>query len=208
MQENLFANFTKNFRMDLQGARAYILQRLHDELKPNLFYHSYAHTLDVCRSVQYLGQATGIGSEDLAELEIAALFHDSGMLFSYRQHEHYSASFARETLPGFSFPGRSIDRICRLIMITENPSGATTISEQILCDADLDYLGRNDYFILSFKLKLEWEVNGIKAYELEEWLKYQLEFLMNHKYFTFAAGSIRDQTKQHHIQSIRNLLTK
>ncbi|MCK9612757.1 MAG: hypothetical protein PHR81_00260 [Bacteroidales bacterium] len=47
-------------------------------------------------------------------------------------------------------------------MATKIPTKLKNKLEKLLCDADLDYLGREDYMEISNRLRREWDVFGIK----------------------------------------------
>ena len=54
-------------------------------------------------------------------------------------------------LPGVIFlsliiPQGLFEQICGMIMATKIPQSPKNYLEQILCDADLDYLGRDDFY--------------------------------------------------------------
>lgn len=194
--------------MDFDGAKKYILTRLGNELKPTLYYHSVAHTISVWEATIRLAGMENISSTDRQLIETAALYHDSGMLFQYNDHESTSIALSREHLPSFGYTIQEIDFICGLIFMTRLPQGAKTISEEILCDADLDYLGREDFFIHSFELQLEWKLNGIKDTSLEEWMKIQEQFLSSHHYFTKSAIQLRQAQKMKNLAEVSGLQKK
>ncbi|MDO8899695.1 MAG: hypothetical protein Q7V19_18740, partial [Bacteroidales bacterium] len=74
--------------------------------------------------------------------------------------------------------------------------------------ADLDYLGREDYHIISHKLRLEWI--HFEGYTdcLTYWYNEQIRFLENHQYFTTVAISIRQIQKEKILGQIKLLLSK
>jgi predicted metal-dependent HD superfamily phosphohydrolase len=192
--------------MDLGAASEYIIGRLQNELPPSLTYHSKEHTLDVIEATRLLAGMEKIGQADQTILETSALYHDAGMLIRYKDHELTSASLARETLPGFSYSQSEIDEVVRLIMVTRLPQRPYNHLEQVMCDADLDYLGRDDFFIHSFKLRLEWEVFGILQTTLAGWLDIQIGFLTEHRYFTGSAISLRQEKKLRNLEEVKSLL--
>ncbi len=191
--------------MDFNGARKYILQRLTSELSPKLFYHSLEHTLDVHQSTRRLNEIENVDENSKIILETAALFHDAGMLIQYSDHEAQSVTMIQKILPGFEYTKAEIDRISGLIMVTIMPQRATNLYEQIICDADLDYLGRNNFFINSFKLRLEWQVNGIRNTTLREWIDIQIKFLSEHHYFTRSAITLRNEEKLKNLTELKQL---
>ena len=109
-------------------------------------------------------------------------------------------------LPRFGFPEEEIRKIRKLIRCTRLPQEAESRLDQILCDADLYYLGQDEFFVNSFKLKLEWKLFGVRDYTLREWLELQQKFLSSHRYFTATARSEREQGKKRHLTEITELL--
>ena len=191
--------------MDFNGASKYILDRLRTELSPTLLYHCVEHTIDVLEAARRLNESEKIDAESKILIETAALFHDSGMLIQYTDHEAVSVDLIREILPGFGYSDREIDQTSRLIMVTKLPQRAVQPDEQILCDADLDYLGRDDFFIHSFKLRLEWQLNGLKNTTLNEWIQVQIHFLTEHRYFTKSAILLRNEKKLKFLEELKQL---
>jgi hypothetical protein len=83
-----------------------------------------------------------------------------------------------------------------------------TLLEEIMCDADHDYLGRPDYHVIAKKLRAEMEQFG-KTFDDEEWIHYQLNFLQNHhRYYTETAQNIRDYGKSVRIADLQKKLQK
>ncbi len=191
--------------MDFNGAKEHIISLLRKQLRPELSYHCVEHTLDVYESTcRLIGLEVPTGA-DPRILQTAALWHDAGMLVRYREHEEASAALVREILPGFGYTPVEIESVSALIMITKLPQRAITPEEQILCDADLDYLGRDDFFIHSFQLQLEWKVNNILRTNLREWLDIQVKFLSEHEYFTASAKKLRGEKKESNLEEIRKM---
>ncbi|HSN50127.1 MAG TPA: HD domain-containing protein [Bacteroidales bacterium] len=194
--------------MNFSGARNYILDRLKNELSPDLFYHCLDHTLDIFQATTRLASLEKVDEHTLMLLQTAALYHDSGMVSKYLDHEAESISIAREALPIFDYTNNETEEVARLIYVTRLPQKPENLPEQIICDADLDSLGREDYFIQAFRLRLEWSIYGILNVTLTEWFNLQEKFLREHNYFTIQARSIRQEQKSKNILEIRELLSK
>lgn len=193
--------------MDLHAASSYILNRMAKELRPNYYYHGVEHTLDVHRACLKLAEMEGINHNDLVLLETAAFYHDSGILEVYENHEEASVKIAREVLPRFGYTWEQINIIDYIILKTKLPQSAITQLGEVLCDADLDYLGRPDFFMISHRLRYEWELLG-KHYNLKDWYEMQLNFLGNHKYYTRSARKLRNEGKEQNILEIKRVLGK
>jgi uncharacterized protein len=195
--------------MDLAGARDYILGRMRKELSPSLTYHTIEHTLDMHQASIRLMDTEHIHDEhERLLIETAAIYHDTGMMISYNDHETQSVLIAGEMLPKFGYTLEEIDEVAGLILVTRLPQMPNTLPEQILCDADLDSLGREDFFIESFKLQLEWNLNGICLTNLEEWLRFEVKFFTGHEYFTKSGRAMRQEQKWKNLQELTSLLDK
>jgi hypothetical protein len=138
-------------------------------------------------------------------LATAALLHDIGMLDDFTDHETASVNVAKRILPELEYTDEDITEISKLIMATRIPQEASSLGEQIICDADLDYLGRDDFFMIAHRLRCEWNCQG-KNYTLKDWYTMQVSFLKKHHYFTKSAILLREETKQIHLQQIMELL--
>jgi HD superfamily phosphodiesterase len=126
-----------------------VLDILEKDLPQDLFYHNLKHTVDVVTEVELIGWAEGISDENILLLKTAALFHDIGHTVSYDDHEYYSAEIAKQILPKFNYTPEEIATICDVIQSTKLPPNPKNILEEIICDADLDYLGRIDFIPVS-----------------------------------------------------------
>lgn len=188
--------------MQLDMATRFILSKLKDELSPSLTYHSVTHTEDVYDAVKYLALKEYIAGEGVNILLSAALFHDTGFLVQPKDHELLSCAIAREKLPLFEYNTLEIEEICELIMATKLPQRPKNLSEQIICDADLDYLGRDDFFIISHKLYLEM-INLGTVKSLREYNDLQIHFLETHRYFTATAIKLRAKKKEEHLKRLK-----
>ena len=182
-----------------------ILDRLERELPENLYYHNVKHTVDVVTEVELIGWAEGISEEEILLLKTAALFHDAGHIISYDNHENYGADLAREYLPNFNYSVGQINKICDLIMATKLPPNPKNKLEEIMCDSDLDYLGRSDFIPVSNTLYKELKERS-KIGTLNEWNKLQIDFISNHQYFTKTARNLREVNKQKQIDRIKKLI--
>ncbi|MDF1574815.1 MAG: adenylate/guanylate cyclase domain-containing protein [Bacteroidales bacterium] len=183
-----------------------ILDRLENELPRYLYYHNVKHTVDVVTEVELIGWAEGLDDEGILLLKTAALFHDAGHIISYDDHEYHGTELARKFLPEYGYSEEQIEKICRIIMATKLPPEPGDIYQQIICDADLDYLGRSDMIPVSNTLYKELSEQD-KIGTLNEWNKLQLRFISSHSYFTKTARSLREVNKQKQIERIRRLIT-
>lgn len=184
-----------------------ILDKLEKELPKYLYYHNVKHTVDVVTEVELIGWAEGVSDEELLLLKTAGLFHDAGHTIQYDNHEYYGTVLAREILPKYGYTQQQIDRICEIIMATQLPPKPKNLLEEIICDADLDYLGRTDFIPVSNTLYKELHEQN-KIGSLNEWNKLQVKFISGHQYFTKTARNLREVNKQKQIERISSLITE
>jgi adenylate cyclase len=184
-----------------------ILDKLEMDLPGHLFYHNVKHTVDVVTEVELIGWAEGCTDEEILLLKTAALFHDAGHIVAYDNHEYYGTQIAKEMLPEYNYSSEQIDRICSIIMSTKLPPKPTNLLENIICDSDLDYLGRSDFVPVSNTLYEELKAQN-KMGSLNDWNKMQVKFISGHQYFTKTARSLREVNKQQQIERIQSLITE
>jgi adenylate cyclase len=183
-----------------------ILDKLEKELPDYLFYHNVKHTVDVVTEVELIGWGEGCSDEEILLLKTAGLFHDAGHTVAYDNHEFFGTELAREMLPKYNYSPEQIERICSIIMATKLPPRPTNLLENIICDSDLDYLGRSDFIPVSNTLYEELKAQN-KMGSLNDWNKIQVKFISGHQYFTQTARSLREVNKQQQIERIQSLIT-
>jgi hypothetical protein len=93
-----------------------------------------------------------------------------------------------------------------MIITTKLPQSANTYLDKILCDSDLDYLGREDFFMIAHQLQYEWNILNIRRTTLREWYELQIMFLGNHKFFTASAQRLRNVKKADNLNQVKELV--
>lgn len=193
--------------MQFGEAKKFILGKLKTELPRHLSYHSVEHVKDVFNSCKEIAASEGVKGEDLKLLLTAALFHDSGFLKGPKEHEKQSCNIAKKHLPDYGYTVEQIKKICGMIMATKVPQQPQNHLEEIICDADLDYLGREDFFIIGDKLFAELCMYGILSTE-DEWNMLQVRFLEAHQYFTKTAIKQRQKKKDKYLKLVKSKIGK
>ena len=201
------AFFTQLQTLRINDVEEFVLSKLEDGLPDNLYYHNVKHTIDVVTQVELIGRSEGINDEDMLILKTAALFHDMGHLINYDTHEEESVKLAKKILPEYHYADKQIEQICRLIMVTQLPPEPKNLLEEIMCDADLDYLGRTDFVPVSINLYKELAERK-KIDSILEWNQLQYKFIKNHQYFTKTAQKLREVNKKKQLQNIQNEIQK
>lgn len=184
---------------------------LRERLPADLSYHGPAHTLDdVLPAAIDLGAAEGVDPVGMRLLAAAALFHDAGFAERYDDNEALGARLAAERLPAHGFSPQEIERVGALILATAvrerdgrrlQVPGPDPLA-RILCDADLDNLGRADFPEVSARLRRE--VAGRKGDPGDRaWTESQVAFLAGHEWFTASQRARRGEGKIRNLAALR-----
>lgn len=182
-----------------------ILGILEDNLPDHLSYHGVHHTLDVLEVCKEYIAREGIEGEEACLLKVGALMHDIGFIESVENHEANGARIAEKILPDYDFSAEQIDVVKGLIMATKVPQRPKNKLEKIICDADLDYLGRDDFYPISRTLYDE--LRAISKIESEsDWNRLQVLFLESHHYHTQFAIENRQPEKEKRLNELRRLV--
>lgn len=186
-------------------AERFIMKNLEENLSSNLYYHSINHTKDVVKSVERLALSENVTDEGLFLLKTAANYHDAGFVEQYEKNEFIGARMAAEILPKYGYTPEHIERIKELIYVTEIPHQPKNKLEEIICDADLDYLGRDDFHEIADRLRMELKKHG-KIDSDRAWDELQVKFLTMHRYFTKTAIETRRAKKLQNLEEIKRKL--
>jgi uncharacterized protein len=187
--------------MSFRKLKVFIIQKLQSEIPQTLSYHGVHHTLEVLEVCNQYIKRLKIAKREAELLRTAALLHDTGFIWTYTKHEERGVSFAREILPDWGFHENEIDRISKMILATRIPQKPQNLLEEILCDADLDYLGTNRFYTIGSTLYRE--LLTFKLIDNEDsWDKIQINFLSHHRYHTKYGKKYREPQKRHNLESI------
>ncbi len=191
--------------MNYHAAKAFILDKLERELSEQLTYHGLHHTLDVLYTTEELCYYERVPPYEALLLKTAALFHDSGFTISNKEHEVLGCRLAEQYLPQYDYTPLEINRICSMIMATKIPQSPANTLEKILCDADLDYLGRDDFYSIGATLFEELKSHNVLQTE-EAWNTLQVNFLEKHTFFTRTNRRRRTPHKQRYLEELRKIV--
>lgn len=187
----------------------YIRDLFRDELPDGIKYHDANHTLHPTKGVVAAANRIAISeniSEHYRELLItAAYFHDTGYIREYDKNEPIAARMAGRILKLIGYKPGEVEKIQKMILATDLECEPKTHVEKILCDADLDHFGREDFFELDGKLREGRRIRGIDVSDDAKWYKGTLAIITNHQYYTQSQKKLREKEKQ---KNIKRLLDK
>lgn len=183
--------------------RKHVLDELREKLPQYLAYHGMNHTLDVLNVCEQYIRREKLGERDRYLLRIGAIVHDMGFLIGPSNHEAVGAEMASQIMNDLGMKQGVIDDVKGLVMATKIPQTPLNDLQKIICDADLDYLGRDDYPIISVKLFAELKHMNVITTE-EQWKNLQINFLTAHKFHTSFARKNREPKKQYWLKKLLN----
>lgn len=176
----------------------FVINLLNTKIPATYYYHNYEHTLYVIDKVIEIGKHENCTEEEIKLLTTAALWHDTGYINTYKGHEEESCKLARQYLPGYGYVTDDIDKICGMIMATKIPQSPQNNLEEIIADADLEYLGTDEAGIKAdlFFDELQ-SLNSL--FTKAEWNQTQISFLQKHRYFTSYCKQNKEPVKQDYL---------
>ena len=194
----------------LKIVEQYIKALFRDELPSGIKYHDADHTLHPTNGVVAVANRIAITeniSENDRELLItAAYFHDTGYIREYDKNEPIAARMAGRILKLIGYKPEEIEKIQKMILSTDLECEPKTRLEKILCDADLDHLGREDFFEMDGKLREGRGARGLDVSDDAKWYKGTLEIMKNHRFYTKSQKKLREDKKQKNLKRLLNKL--
>jgi predicted metal-dependent HD superfamily phosphohydrolase len=184
----------------------YIRELFRDELPGGIKYHDADHTLHSTRGVVAVANNIAV-SENISEhdrelLVAAAYFHDTGYVREYDKNEPIAARMAGRVLKLIGYKPDEIKKIQKMILATDLEREPKSHIEKILCDADLDHLGREDFLELDAKIRQGRRARGIDVSDDAKWYKGTLEVIKKHRYYTESQKHKREKKKQENIKGL------
>jgi uncharacterized protein len=181
-----------------------VYRDIFEKLPPHLTYHNLGHTAYVLEQAIFLAKVSNVSEEDLHLLKLGALFHDTGFIDDPKDHEEKSCKIARSYLSD-SYPAEELEKIYGMILATKIPQSPKTHLENILADADLEYLG-TDLFEKIGSALFEEQKYFNPDFNDRTWNELQLTFMQKHRYHTEYCRKYREPKKQENLLQVKKSL--
>ncbi|MES3016123.1 MAG: Pycsar system effector family protein [Bacteroidota bacterium] len=191
----------------VKDAAEYVFNLFKDKLPGDYVYHNYNHTAETAKACKKLSKSYNLTSRDYEVLMLAAIFHDTGYIKSYDNHEEESVKFMKEYLNG-NYSDEDIKEIESLILSTKYRTVPDGSLQEILHDADYINLGSKTFDHRADLLRIEWERILQKTYSEEEWAQIQLQFLLDTQFKTEEAVLKYHEQKEQNILKQRGKIDK
>lgn len=181
---------------------AFVITLLKNNLPESYYYHCPEHTLYVAEKAAEIGIQEQCTPVEIDLLRTGALWHDTGFINTYNNHEEEGCALARRYLPGYGYTADDIDKVCGMIMATKIPQAPRNKLEEIIADADLEYLGTHTAGVTSENLYRELLfLNPTLTYV--EWNQTQISFIQSHHYFTNFCKINREPSKLEYLNKLK-----
>lgn len=192
-----------------EEAEKFVGKLLKDKLSASYTYHNFNHTLGVVRSVEILCENEKLSPSDKEILSIAAWFHDVGYTKGCNNHEESSGEIATDFLKEREKSEEYIAQVTALIKATKMEYVPQTLFEKIIKDADYFHILSADYLFSCEGLRKEWENIEGKSFTDENWMKENLNFLLNkHRFYTDYALENWQPLKEKNIKRLQKKMKK
>ena len=169
----------------------------------NHAYHNFVHAVDVHDCALRIAHDENVGEYEKFLLQTAALMHDLIVEKDSLYNEERSAHLAQQVLPDFGYSKYEVQEVSKLILATKLPTKPNSKLEQIMCDADLDNLGRTDFLEKGEQVRQE-----LGFAKNSKWYENQYKFLSNQKYYTASAQKDRNPGIKKNLGVLEQILAK
>lgn len=185
----------------LQETESYITDYFAKHISSEYVFHDLEHTVQTVAAARTLGEGFQLEERDMLLLLLATWFHDTGYSEGPKEHEERSCNNADHFLRG-KISDAELQTVFSLIRATKVPQAPQTVLEQIICDADLSHLGMEIYWDRTGKLRQEFILARKTVMSEQDWVDFELNFMLNHNYHTAVANEFFNKRKAKHIQQL------
>jgi uncharacterized protein len=147
-----------------------------------------------------------VSGDDLEDLQLGCLFHDTGFTEQYEKNEHIGARLARKWLIEIGHPESRIEKIENIIMATVLFSTPHTHLEEIIQDADLDNIGTKEEFYYSLDYYDELKTIGKADIPDCAYWQFVYTLLTKYKFHTETAKRERHEQQMKDIDHMEKFL--
>lgn len=185
----------------LKETEIYVRQYFLANMPDQYVFHDLDHTLQTVAAAKVIGEGFALSQQELGDIQLAMLLHDTGYTTGPDDHEERSCEIATRLLEKEVTP-ESLRQIHGCIRATKVPQQPNNLLEKICCDADLSHLGMNIYWDRTGKLRQEFIVARKNIMSEQEWVDFEISFMLRHEYHTEVAREMFNKRKGKHIQQL------
>jgi predicted metal-dependent HD superfamily phosphohydrolase len=187
----------------LNIVREHCTLHIKNNVSAEYVFHDLVHTQQVDEAVVEMAEELNFNPEETEMLRIAAWFHDTGYDKGQEAHEERGAEYAEVFLSKQSYAKDKIEIIKSAILATKMPHNPKSLYDKVLCDADLSHLGKKIYWERSSRIRQEIVLAKGKVMTEEEWVDFELAFMLQHHFHTPIGEMLYDKRKAKNIKQLR-----
>jgi len=196
---------TMNYQELLKKTENYVNLFYSEHTDPTLLYHNQSHTAEVLDNTKRIADHFQLDDRLFFIVSAAACFHDTGYLIkSEGTHELKSAALSQTFLTSIGVNEEDVDEIKKCILATSMPQMPETLTEKIICDADLYNLGTNTFRDKNKLMRKELEAINNNKIDGITWRASSISLLENHYYHTAYCQLLLDKTKAENLTDLKN----
>lgn len=185
----------------LHETETYITDFFTRFISPEYVFHDLDHTVQTVAAARIIGEGFQLDEPDMLLLQLATWFHDTGYSEGPQDHEDRSVLNAQQFLQG-KISDSELATVIACIRSTKVPQQPQNRLEEIICDADLSHLGMESYWDRTGKLRQEFILARKTVMSEQDWVDFELNFLLSHDYHTSVAQQLFNKRKGKHVQQL------
>lgn len=185
----------------LNEVEAHIAGFFAQNISSQYVFHDLEHTIQTVAATKTIGEGFRLDPQDMQTLLLATWFHDTGYAEGPADHEERSCANAVRFLEG-KVPAEQIREIQSCIRATKVPQKPESLLGQIIADADLSHLGMDIYWDRTSRLRQEFVLTRNNVMSDQDWVDFEINFMMTHEYHTVVAQELFNKRKAKHIQQL------
>lgn len=185
----------------LQETEAFVRDYFTQYMKPEYVFHDFEHTVQTVAAARMIGEGFNLNDREMGLLQVAVWFHDTGYSEGSKEHEERSCVHAENFLKG-KITDTEMETVKGCIRATKVPQQPQNTLEMIICDADLSHLGMEMYWDRTGKYRQELILTGRPVMSEQDWVEFELNFMLAHEYHTAVAQDLFNKRKAKHIQQL------
>ena len=187
----------------LREVEAYVEELIRRDTDQRYVYHNFQHTCAVVEAAAEIAGQYELAEQDLLAVQLAAWFHDTGYTKGWKGHETRSADYAESYLRSYGVTDDAlIEKVRSGILATCMPQQPQTFIGEIVADADLSHLGEASYWDRCGRVRQEFALTRHLVMSDQEWIDFELKFMLEHEYHTEAARELYGKLKEKHVKEL------
>ncbi len=187
----------------LEEVEAYVERFIDEKVAKDYVYHNFQHTYAVVEAAGELATQYELSQREVLTVRLAAWFHDLGYRDGHHHHEARSAEDAEQFLRNREVHDEDLIAAVRgAILATRMPQQPQNLLEEIVGDADLSHLGDDNYWDRCGRVRQELALTRGLVMSDQEWVDFELAFMLGHKFHTEAARELFGKRKGKHIKQL------